>query len=188
MPVMLASYPDVFAGGATNAGGPAFCALTERHFWDFFGWWNSYVGGLKAKKCMGGTDKSPNDWGDLVRKEGYSRYSGTWPIISIWHGSADRTVNQINQQELLDQWTNVHRIDLLPDKEEKVGPNSKVIQKEYHSSDGKVLVETYLILDMKHGTPIAVDSAHSCGKESEYILNEGICAVRQIGLFWGLDR
>jgi len=39
-----------------------------------------------------------------------------------------------------------------------------------------------------HRTPIAVDSKHSCGEEGEYILNEGICAVRQIGLFWGLDK
>ena len=36
VPVILASYPDVFAGGATNAGGPAFCALTEKYFWDLF--------------------------------------------------------------------------------------------------------------------------------------------------------
>ena len=33
---LLASYPDVFAGGATNAGGPALCAKTEKHFWDIF--------------------------------------------------------------------------------------------------------------------------------------------------------
>lgn len=188
VPVMLASYPDVFAGGATNAGGPAFCALTEKYFWDFFGWWNLTVGGLRSKKCMEGADKSPGEWGELVRKEGYSGYSGTWPIISVWQGSTDRTVNKINQQELVDQWTNVHGIDLMPDREEEVDPNSRVIHKEYHNSEGKVLVETYLIPDMKHGTPIAVDSEHSCGKESEYILDEGICAVGQIGLFWGLDN
>lgn len=188
VPVILASYPDVFAGGATNAGGPAFCALTEKYFWDFFGWWNLTVAGLRSKKCMGGTDKSPSEWGDLVRNEGYSGYSGSWPIISVWQGSADRTVNKINQQELVDQWTNVHYIDLMPDREEKVGPNSRVIHKEYHNSEGKVLVETYLIPDMKHGTSIALDSEHSCGKESEYILNEGICAVHKIGLFWGLDN
>lgn len=188
VPIILASYPDVFAGGATIAGGPAFCASIEKYFWDFFGWWNLYVGGLRSKECMDGTDKSPSEWGDLVRNKGYSGYSGNWPIISIWQGSADKTVNKINQQELVDQWTNVHGIDLIPDREEKVGPDSRFIHKEYHNSEGKVLVETYLIPDMKHGTPIAVDSEHSCGEESAYILSEGICGARQISLFWGLDK
>jgi len=186
--VMLASYPDVFAGGATNAGGPAFCVLTKRYFWDFFGWWNSYVGGLRSARCMAGTDKSPGEWGNLVRSEGYTGYRGRWPIISIWQGAADGTVNKINQQELVDQWTNVHGIDLIPEREEKVGANSRVIHREYHNAEGKVLVETYLLPDMNHGTPITVDSQHTCGTESTYILNEGICAVRQIGLFWGLDK
>jgi poly(3-hydroxybutyrate) depolymerase len=188
VPAILASYPDVFAGGATNAGGPAFCAFTEKYFWDFFGWWNLYVGGRRSKKCMDGIDKLPSEWGDLVRSKGYSGYSGTCPIISIWQGSADRTVNKINQQELVDQWTNVHGIDLMFDREEKLGANSGIIHREYNNSEGKVLVETYLISGMKHGTPIAVDSEHSCGEESEYILNEGICGVRQIGLFWGLNK
>jgi poly(3-hydroxybutyrate) depolymerase len=188
VPAILASYPDVFAGGATNAGGPAFCALTEKYFWDFFGWWNLYVGGWRSKKCMDGIDKLPSEWGDLVRNKGYSGYSGSWPIISIWQGSADRTVNKINQQELVEQWTNVHGIDLMFDREEKLDADSGVIHKEYHNSEGKVLVETYLISGMKHGAPIAADSEHSCGEESEYILNEGICGVRQIGLFWGLNK
>ncbi len=186
--VILASYPDVFAGGATNAGGPAFCASTEKYFWDFWGWWELYTGSLRSKRCIHGTDRSPGEWGDLVRSKGYNGYSGSWPTISIWQGSADKTVNKINQQELLEQWTNVHGIDLIPDREEKVGPNSMVIHKEYHAKEGKILVETYLISGMKHGTPIAIDSENSCGEESEYILNEGICAVRQIGLFWGLDK
>ena len=188
VPVILASYPDVFAGGATNAGGPAFCARTAKYFWDVFGLWNLYLGGLNSKKCMDGTDKSPGEWGDLVRNEGYSEFSGRWPIISIWQGSADNRVNKINQQEIVDQWTNVHGIDPILDREEKLGPNSSVIHDEYHNNEGTVLVETYLIPGMTHGTPIAVDSEHSCGEEGEYILNVGLCAVRQISLFWDLDK
>ena len=188
VPVILASYPDVFAGGATNAGGPAFCAMGEKYSWDVFGWWYLYFSGLNARKCMEGTDKSPGEWGDLVRDEGYSEFVGHWPIISIWHGTADNTVDQINQQEIVDQWTDLHGIDQIPDRKEKLDPNASVFHNEYHNNEGTVLVETWLIPGMTHGTPISVDAEQSCGEEGDYILNEGICAVRQIGLFWGLDK
>ena len=186
--VLLASYPDVFAGGATNAGGPAFCAMTEHYYWDYFGWWYLYASGIYSKNCMDGRDKSPAAWGDLVRDEGYRGFSGHWPKISIWHGSADDTVYMINQQELVDQWTHVHGIDQVPDQEENLGPNANIIHTEYQNTEGKVLVETWLIPGMAHGTPIAVDAEHSCGVAGNYILDAGICAVRRIGHFWGLDQ
>jgi len=188
VPVLLASYPDVFAGGATNAGGPAFCAMTEHYYWDYFGWWYLYASGINSKNCMAGIDKSPEEWGNRVRNNGFREFSGRWPVISIWQGSADNTVNMINQQELLDQWTHVQGIDQRPDRQEKLGPNAGVMHNEFQNSAGTVLVETWLIPGMAHGTPIAVDAEHSCGEAGDYILNEGICAVRQIGLFWGLDK
>ena len=183
---LLASYPDVFAGGATNAGGPAFCARTEKYYWDVFGWWYLYFGSVGSEKCMAGIDKSPGAWGNLVRDEGYSDFNGSWPIISIWQGSADHTVSKNNQQELVDQWTDVQGIDQVPDRQEKPGPDAGIIHTEYQNNAGTVLVETWLIPGMEHGT--AIDPAHGCGEESEYILDEGICAVRRIGLFWGLDK
>ena len=185
---LLASYPDVFAGGATNAGGPAFCAMTEHYYWDYFDWWYNYFGVYHAQQCMAGTDKTPAQWGDLVREEGDSGYTGHWPILSIWQGSADETVTKINQQELLDQWTNVQGIDELPDRQEKVGPHADVIHNEYQDHTGRTLVETWLIPGMGHGTSIAVDDAHSCGEAGDYILDTGVCAVRHIGHFWGLDK
>jgi len=186
--ILLATYPDVFAGGATNAGGPAFCAMTERYFWDFWGWWYSNSAIRNAEKCIRGTDKSPREWSDLVREEGYDNFNGPWPIISIWHGAADKRVAKMNQQELVDQWTDVHGIDQTADKQEPVGANGNIIHNEYHDQQGTVLVETWLIPGMSHGTPIEVDSEHSCGEEDDYILDEGICAVRKIGQFWGLDE
>ena len=185
---ILASYPDVFAGGAINAGGPAFCAMTEKYFWDFFGWWNLWDGYRRAKKCMNGIDKLPSEWGDLVRNKGYREYSGPWPIVSIWQGAADSIVAPINQQELVDQWANVHGIDSMFDASENLGTDANVIHNEYRNSEGQVLVETYLISGMQHGVPIQVEPDHSCGRERDYILNEGICSVRKIGRFWDLDR
>jgi poly(hydroxyalkanoate) depolymerase family esterase len=169
---LLASYPDVFAAGATNAGGPAYCASTLS----------------EARRCLTGTDKSPDNWRELVRNKGYGEYSGRWPRISIWHGSKDTTVFPLNQQELVDQWTSLHKIDQKPDKQERVGQIVQAVHREYHDDKGQVLVETYLIPNMGHGTPIASEPKKICGKAGPYILNEGICAVRHIGLFWGLDK
>jgi poly(hydroxyalkanoate) depolymerase family esterase len=183
---LLASYPDVFAGGAMNAGGPAFCAQTKHHFWDVFRWWNLYYANINARKCMNGRNKSAEDWGDMVRDEGYSDYNGNWPVVSIWQGKSDKVVDKDNQKELVEQWTNVHGIDQKADKEEK--SDSKIIHREYHNDEGKVLVETYLISGMKHGISIDSDADYGCGKKSKYILDEGICSVRKIGLFWGLNK
>jgi poly(hydroxyalkanoate) depolymerase family esterase len=56
--IMLASYPVLFGGGAINAGGPSYCASNM----------------LDALQCMGGIDQSPDSWGRLVRKQGFSYY------------------------------------------------------------------------------------------------------------------
>lgn len=182
---LLASYPDVFAGGATNAGGPALCAQTKKHFWDIFSWWYLKQSFKNAKACMNGIDKSPEEWGELVHEKGYQDFDGSWPILSIWQGAADETVDKINQQELIEQWTELHGIDLIADKEDKSGNNADVIHKEYHDDNGKSVVESYLIPGMTHG--IAVDANNYCGETDKYILDADICAVRQIGLFWKLN-
>lgn len=174
VPILLAAYPDVFAGGATNAGGPAYCASCQEP-----------LVCMQARTCMNTFEQSPDAWGNLVRRKGYGEHTGTWPVISIWHGTADGKVEHCNQQELVDQWTNVHQIDQNPDKVEKIGPQNKVEHKEYRDLEGKTLVETYSVAGMDHGTPIAVDEG--CGKAGPWILDEGICAVRYIGRFWGLE-
>ncbi len=188
VPVLLATYPELFAGGATNAGGPAFCAHTARPFWDIFGWWSRNIGGLKSKTCMNGADKSAHAWGDLVHEKGKSGHRGGWPTISIWQGGADKTVNPLNQQELLEQWTDVHGIDRDPDGEERLGPGLEILHREYRDHRDKALVETYLIPGMGHGTPIIADAERSCGERRRYILKEPVCATRRIGRFWGLNR
>jgi poly(hydroxyalkanoate) depolymerase family esterase len=183
--VMLACYPDVFAAGATIAGGPAYCAITYRHFWDVFGMWNGFVSTLQTNRCMDGLDKQPSQWDQLIMDHGFGDYNGAWPRISIWHGAADTRVDPLAQQELLEQWTAVHSIDAAPDRIEQLGPGMQATHKEYHDDEGAVLVETYRIQGMGHSLPIA---AQSCGKESEYIREADICAVRRIGRFWSLDQ
>lgn len=166
--VLLATYPDVFAGGAVLSGLPYRCATSQTN----------------AFSCMNpGTDLTPAQWGDKVRAA--SSWTGPWPIVSIWHGDADYTVRPLNQAELMQQWTNVHGIDQTADVSDTVAGYP---HKVYKDSSGTPLVETWTITGMGHGTPVDPGSGETqCGTAGAYILDVNICSSYYIARFWGLD-
>lgn len=166
---MLATYPDVFAGGAIVAGIPYRCATSQS----------------AAFSCMNpGSDLTPAQWGDKVRAA--SPHAGPWPIVSIWHGDADYTVRPANQAESLQQWTNVHGIDQTPDVQDTIAGYP---HKVYRDAAGRALVETYTITGMGHGTPVDPGSGESqCGTAGAYLLDVNICSSYYIARFWGLDN
>ncbi|SFK67843.1 extracellular catalytic domain type 1 short-chain-length polyhydroxyalkanoate depolymerase [Lysobacter sp. cf310] len=166
---MLATYPDVFAGGAIVAGIPYRCATSQS----------------AAFGCMNpGSDLTPAQWGDKVRAA--SPHAGPWPIVSIWHGDADYTVRPANQTESLQQWTNVHGIDQTPDVQDTIAGYP---HKVYRDAAGRALVETYTITGMGHGTPVDPGSGESqCGTAGAYLLDVNICSSYYIARFWGLDN
>ncbi|HVG57555.1 MAG TPA: PHB depolymerase family esterase [Hyalangium sp.] len=170
--VMAATYPDVFAGAAIMAGIPYKCATSM----------------TAAFSCMTpGTDKTPAQWGDLVRGA-FSGYTGPWPKISLWHGTSDFTVATMNLAEELQQWTNVHGIDQTADVSETV---AGVPHKVYKDGSGNARVETYEVTSMGHGT--AVDpqfmfpgSSVGCGTAGAFILDANICSTWYAASFFGL--
>ncbi|WP_375770963.1 PHB depolymerase family esterase [Archangium gephyra] len=172
VPVMLATYPDVFSAGAVNAGGPYKCALSMN----------------EAFTCMSpGIDKTPSAWGDLVRGA-YSGYTGARPRVSIWHGTSDFTVKNSNATEAMEQWTNVHGIDQAADFTETV---AGFPHKEYRNSAGTTLVETYDLTGMGHA--VAIDPQYSypgsttvCGATGSYLSDVNICASYYQAKFFGL--
>lgn len=167
--VLLATYPDVFAGGAIVAGIPYRCATSTS----------------SAFGCMNpGTDLTPAQWGDRVRNA-YAGYGGPRPIVSIWHGGSDSVVAAMNLTEHMQQWTNVLGIDQVADAEDSAAGYP---HKLYKDASGAVRVETWLITGMAHGTPIDPGTGESqCGVAAPYILNANICSSYHIGHFWGLD-
>lgn len=174
--VMLASYPEVFAGGAIIAGVPYRCANNAAEALGQCG--VSISGRLAPMK-----DLTPAEWGQLVRNA--SGHRGAYPRVSIWQGTNDATVNPQDLVELVDQWTNVHGIDQTPDANSAIGGH---VHREYRDDAGKVLVETMLIEGMGHGTPIKPGSADGdCGNSAPFILNVGVCSSHRIVKFWGLD-
>ncbi len=166
--VMLATYPEVFAGGAILAGTPYRCALTS--------YWSIH--------CMKpGLDKNPDEWGNRVRAA--SNHAGPWPAVSIWHGTRDKTVHITNARELVEQWTNVHGIDLVADVESTVKNH---LHRVFQDADGNPRVESFLITGMAHGTPVDPGEAeHQCGMPGRFSLPAGICATFHIGKSWDLD-
>jgi poly(hydroxyalkanoate) depolymerase family esterase len=166
--VMLATYPDVFAGGAIIAGIPYRCAS----------------GANESFGCLSGRNRTPQEWGNLVR--GATSHAGPWPKVSIWHGTSDTTVNPNNANESMEQWTNVHGVDQTPDVQDMVkGYPHRV----YQDAAGNAVVETYLITNMGHG--VAIDpgpSGDQCGTPASFILDANICSSFFIGRFWGLDN
>lgn len=167
--VMLAAYPDVFAGGAIIAGLPYRCAATQ----------------TAAFSCMNpGSDLSPAQWGDRVRAA--SSWTGPWPIVSIWHGDADYTVRPMNLAESLEQWTNVHGIDQVTDVTESVGGYPHRV---YRDAAGVARVETWTITGMGHGTPVDPGTGETqCGTAGAYILDVNLCSSYHIARFFGLDH
>ncbi|MBP6749159.1 MAG: PHB depolymerase family esterase [Xanthomonadaceae bacterium] len=167
--VMLATYPDVFAGGAIVAGLPHRCATSQS----------------AAFSCMNpGSNLTPAQWGDKVRAA--SGWTGPWPIVSIWHGDADFTVRPMNATESMEQWTNVHGIDQTADVADTVGGFP---HKVYKNGSGKALVETYSITGMGHGTPVDPGTGETqCGTAGAYLLDVNLCSSYYIGRFFGLDN
>lgn len=165
--VMLASYPDVFEAGAIMAGVPYRCATSAAD-----------TGG-----CAGGASgKTPAVWGDLVRSVGGAFAGGGYPRVSIWQGTADRTVDPRSADDLRAQWCNVHEIAQEPTSVETPSPD--VVHQTFAAQDGTVAVESWMLGGMGHGT--AIDPAQQCGSDGPYLLDVGVCSSAKAAEFFGL--
>ena len=165
--VMLATYPEVFAGGAIIAGLPFGVATNVR----------------EALSGMFQTPTRPaTELGDLVRNA--SEHKGPWPKLSVWHGSADRTVNPANANEIVKQWLDVHKLPSGPMSEGVVDGYPHQV---WWNADGETVVESYTITDMAHGTPLGkAENDERYGKEGPFLIEAGISSSHHIASFFGL--
>ena len=165
--VMLATYPELFAGGAILAGLP----------------YGSASGAREALASMSEPpSRSGREWGDLVRAA--SAHRGRWPRISVWHGEADTTVAPSNAEAIVAQWTDLHGLDPAGGQETRVhGARRRV----WRDRAGRDVVELYLVPGMGHGVPIRVrPGAGRGGNPGPFILDAGIGSSLRIARFWGL--
>jgi poly(3-hydroxybutyrate) depolymerase len=223
--VMLATYPDVFAGGGIVAGLPYGCArsltdallcmntghplsgpmvgLPSSLLTPAGGTIKGLPGGamvnlpLPPGVCMffpllcpsppsgpspGSQTFTPAQLGDFVRHA--SDHTGPFPIVSIWHGTSDTTVSQVNATEEMQQWTNVHGIQPVPAVQDTVKGFPHNVFKD---GSGKPMVETYSITGMAHGVPVDPGSGQDqCGTADQFVLDVNVCSSLFIAKFWGL--
>jgi poly(hydroxyalkanoate) depolymerase family esterase len=167
--VMLATYPEVFAGGAVIAGLPFGVASNVRE---------ALNGMLQS------ASRSAGELGDLVRHA--SHHKGPWPKLSVWHGSADRTVNPANADEIVKQWLDVHGLPLAPMSE---GIVDGYPHRVWWNADGETIVESYTITDMAHGTPLGMaDNDERYGEQGAFLIEAGISSSHHIASFFGLTE
>jgi poly(hydroxyalkanoate) depolymerase family esterase len=165
--VMLATYPEVFAGGAIIAGLPYGIASSVQ----------------EAFEAMFG-DRAPSSraLGDRVRAA--SDHRGRWPTISVWHGSADTIVKPSNAAHIISQWLNVHGLPERPSAQEQIGDHTRRV---WNDAAGQPRIESFTVSGIAHGVPLAT-SPDSCGAPGPFFLDAGLSSTQRIAQCWRLDR
>jgi len=158
--VMLATYPELFAGAAIIAGLPFGAAQNVR---DAF------------ESMRSAPLHSPSQWGDAVRAA--SGHRGAWPKVSIWHGALDTTVNANNAQALAAQWADLHGLSMGAARQDLVDGAIRLRWEDR--------LELYTLPTLGHGTPI---DSRDLGVAGPFILEAGMSSTRRIAEFWGLAR
>jgi poly(hydroxyalkanoate) depolymerase family esterase len=201
--VMIATYPELFAGAAVLASPPFACAQAIENDPLLSTRQNALQ---HAMLCMSHAhpDKNSKEWATLVL-DAKPGYSGKRPVVSIWIGSDDSIVAPGNLKEDLEQWTGVSGLPETPATQQETitgAMNSRshqafTAEHQLYGKAGRPQVETYLIKGAGHGVPI--DAANGCGVNisnnpiisqnpfmNNFMIDVGICAVRRIADFWGI--
>ncbi|SOC39967.1 poly(hydroxyalkanoate) depolymerase family esterase [Rhizobium subbaraonis] len=166
---MLANYPELFAGGAIFAGLPFGAARDARR-------------ALAAMERVPGRDA--REWGELVRAAAPAQ--GRLPPVSIWHGTADRTVSISNAEALVDQWLDVHGLE--PGSFSESRAKGRRIRR-WRDATGRSRVTYHRIAGLGHGTPVARGKGGGYATRPEpFMLEAGFSSTLEIAREWGLLR
>lgn len=164
--VMMATYPEVFAGGAIIAGLPYGCASSVPEAFD-------------RMRGQGVPDRVT--LADQVRRA--SDHAGPWPTVSIWHGSADTIVSPTNADALVSQWGLLHQVGVKPTQVETVRGHARWVWQDH---TGRPVIEAFSIAGMGHGTPLHTAGNEGCGQAGAFLLEANISSTHHICQFWGL--
>ncbi|TCR65684.1 PHB depolymerase family esterase [Bosea sp. BK604] len=164
--VMLATYPELFAGGAIIAGLPYGCATSIPEAFD-----RMRGHGLPAGRQL------------EARVRGASPHRGPWPTLSLWHGSADQTVAHSNMEAIVAQWRGLHGLQDMRPEQRAIDLHTQWI---WRDGAGAAKIEAFSIAGMGHGTPL--NGADDIGAPGAYMLDARISSTRHIARFWQLTE
>ncbi|WP_454882957.1 extracellular catalytic domain type 1 short-chain-length polyhydroxyalkanoate depolymerase [Sphingomonas oryzagri] len=165
---MLATYPEVFAGGAIIAGLPHGVAS----------------GMVQAFDRMRGHGL-PLDAGLQKALRDASSHNGPWPSVSVWHGNADTTVSVGNAEAALSQWRGVHEVQDDPSSVDHV---DGAVHRSWQAENGRTVLEAWIIPGMGHGTPLKTKGSGAYGVAAPYMLDVGISSTARIAQCWGITQ
>jgi poly(hydroxyalkanoate) depolymerase family esterase len=160
--VMLAAYPELFAGGAIVGGLP-------------------YGAARSLPDALAQMRGRPPAADLTAAVHGAAPRPLRMPTVSIWHGSDDRTVHVENASATLDQWLGVHGLDAADGEEELVAGHRRRV---WRDAAGREVVESYTVSGMGHGTPL--DTSGGCGVAGPFMLEAGISSTERIAAFWAI--
>lgn len=133
--VLLGDYPDVFTAGSAMSGVAFGCFATT----DPSGW---------NDPCAKGTvNKSPKEWGDIVRAA-YPSYRGPRPAMQLIHGTADAVLYYPNFTEEVKEWTNVLKTGSTPAR--VTYPKPTWTRSTYVDKDGRLAVDAISVANGSH--------------------------------------
>jgi poly(hydroxyalkanoate) depolymerase family esterase len=165
--VMLAAYPEVFAGGAVIAGLPYGAAKSVQ----------------EAMMAMQGRfSVSDAALGEAVRRA--AKPPARAPRLSIWHGDSDAVVKPGNATAIAAQWAAAHGLAASPDEIRDL-PGRRVEIWRARAS-GEVAMELQMLSGMGHGTPLSTDGAEGLGATAPFMLETGVSSTWEIARFWGI--
>jgi poly(hydroxyalkanoate) depolymerase family esterase len=167
---LLATYPEVFAGGAIIAGLPFGSAQGVQEA----------LAAMHHCRTLSGAE-----WGDQVRAASPVRAIADRPPVAIWHGDADQTVTPSNALESAKQWADIHGLQESDGVEDRV---EGVPHRVWRDHAGAAKVELYAVPGLAHGTPITphAEGDHGVGRAMPFLLEAPISSTWHIAQSWGL--
>lgn len=165
--VMLATYPEMFVGGAVIGGLP----------------YGSATSVPEAFARMRGQSGGDDDRLLAVVRQASNGYRGRQPSLSIWHGTQDATVNVGNMDGLGRQWRHLHGLDTSTPSM-ATGPGWE--RRRWGGEGAHAAVEEWRIAGMGHGVPIDPSGPSRLGASGPFMFDVGLSSTAEIARGWGL--
>jgi acetylxylan esterase len=145
---MCAVYPDVFKAGSEFSGVPAGC-------WHV-GWTaaSNWSGSCADEPPGAGVTMTAAAWGSLAHAM-YPSWTGAYPRMQLWHGTADTTINFVNEQQGILQWTDLLGLSATPNT--TTMPSGFTVE-TWQNSCGYTVLEAHEQQGGGHTTPIDATS------------------------------
>jgi poly(3-hydroxybutyrate) depolymerase len=112
-----------------------------------------------------------------------SAHSSPWPRLSVWHGSADNTVDQLNASALINQWLPLHGMPAAPSEVDTINGYPHRV---WRDASGRAVVEEYSVTGLGHGTPLDVVGSDHGETAAPFMLDASISSTRLVASFWGI--